>query len=455
MMLERNTCIFAQKFFMSQILSKGFKIKTKLGRTITIKSYIAGGGQGDVYVIDYNGSDKALKWYKPNGMGKKPKAFYDNIENNVMRGAPSTEFLWPIDVTEWVNGVFGYVMELRPKGFYELNHFMLKHVSFKNYKTMIDAALHIVSAFRILHNLGYSYQDLNDGNFFINPENGKVLICDNDNVAPNGTETGILGKPRYMAPEIVMEKKKPDNLTDRFSMSIILFILFCFNHPLEGKKSLTACLTPELQKKLYGEEAVFMMDPNDKSNAPNRVVHGNTLLVWPCLPEHIREIFTQAFSKQSLTNGNHRPKEIDWIKALVRFRSEIVACPSCHNKGKYNDIFTSQGRSCKCDCCGTELFIPYRLEFSEYSVPALYDSRIYRCQLGPCNADEALTPVARIAFNDPDKPNVLSIKNLTDYSWNATTPSGKERYVRPKECIPLIDGIKFSIKNAEIVIRKN
>ena len=30
---------------------------------------------------------------------------------------------------------------------------------------------------------GYSYQDLNDGNFFINPQSGDVLICDNDNVA--------------------------------------------------------------------------------------------------------------------------------------------------------------------------------------------------------------------------------------------------------------------------------
>ena len=62
---------------------------------------------------------------------------------------------------------------------------------------------------------------MNDGNFFINPNNGKVLICDNENVAPNGTDTGILGKPRYMAPEIVLGKKMPDNLTDRFSMSAV------------------------------------------------------------------------------------------------------------------------------------------------------------------------------------------------------------------------------------------
>ena len=67
---------------MSQ-LQPGFRIKTMIGKTVTVKSYIAGGGQGDVYVVEYNGTEKALKWYKPGGMGKKPKAFYDNIKNNV------------------------------------------------------------------------------------------------------------------------------------------------------------------------------------------------------------------------------------------------------------------------------------------------------------------------------------------------------------------------------------
>ena len=38
-----------------------------------------------------------------------------------------------------------------------------------------------------------SYQDLNDGNFFIDPQTGKVLICDNDNVAVcnNAVDTDI------------------------------------------------------------------------------------------------------------------------------------------------------------------------------------------------------------------------------------------------------------------------
>ena len=89
---------------MADKLASGFKVKTLLGRVVTVNKHLGEGGQGDVYAVDYNGKPMALKWYKPNGMGKNPKAFYDNIKNNVMRGSPSEEFLWPLDITEWKDG---------------------------------------------------------------------------------------------------------------------------------------------------------------------------------------------------------------------------------------------------------------------------------------------------------------------------------------------------------------
>lgn len=462
---------------MSEKLSAGYRIKTLLGKDVIIEKWLAEGGQGDVYVVKYNGEQKALKWYKPKGMGKKPKAFYENLKSNAMRGAPSPEFLWPLDVTEWVDGVFGYIMDLRPEGYYEVGDFMLTNVRFASYKTVIDAALHIVSAYRILHNMGYSYQDLNDGNFFINPKNGKVLICDNDNVAPNGTETGIVGKPRYMAPEIVYPglsklnqnadgsvKPKyvqkngkdvynwtpifPDNLTDRFSMSVILFILFCMTHPLEGKRSLVPSMSPEQQEKLYGSEALFIMDPDDKSNAPDPKIHRNMKVVWPCLPDYMKDIFLKAFSKKAMSNPNARPKELDWINCLVRFRSEIVQC-QCGN-----EIFTEDGAACACDSCRKKANIPFRLVFSEYAIPGIAGSRIYRCQLGTCNANDALNPVGQVLANKND-PSLLGIKNMSDKSWNATTPSGKAKRVMPGDVIPLKAGIAFTINEETIKIESN
>ena len=116
---------------MSDILPKGYKIKTIFGDTLTIDSYINEGGQGTVYRVELNGQIKALKWYKREGLGKNPQEFYDNVKENVLRKTPSPDFMWPQEITEWVDGTFGYVMDLRPQGYYEVTDFMLTNVRFK------------------------------------------------------------------------------------------------------------------------------------------------------------------------------------------------------------------------------------------------------------------------------------------------------------------------------------
>lgn len=432
---------------MSEVLENGFQVKTLFGGTVQVEKFLAEGGQGRVYVVDYNGQKKALKWYKKGSLGANPDAFYENIKQNVMRGTPSPEFLWPLDITEWVDGTFGYIMDLRPEGYYEITEFMLCHVRFRSFRAAIDAAMKIVHSFRILHNAGFSYQDLNDGNFFINPQNGRVLICDTDNVAPDRTETGIIGKPRYMAPEIVLHKDKPNSLSDRFSMSVILYILFCLNHPLEGKRYLVPGLTPVLQEKLYGSEPLFIMDPDDKSNGPHPVVHKNSLTVWPCLPDYIQKIFLTAFSQNAFQKPLARPREVDWINVLTRFRSEIVPC-RCGN-----EIFTQQGEPCKCEECGRKANIAFKLVLREYSIPAIKDSRIYRCQLGVCDEKDALAPVAQVV--EKKDSGALGIRNKSDKRWDAITTKGAARKVAPDEVIPLKDGIVFSVGGESVTIKAN
>ena len=432
---------------MSEILEKGFCIKTLFGGIIRVEKFLAEGGQGRVYIADYEGQKKAFKWYKKGSLGANPNAFYENIKQNVIRRTPSPEFLWPIDITEWEDGTFGYIMDLRPDGYYEVTEYMLCHVRFRSFRTIIDAAISIVSAFRILHNKGYSYQDLNDGNFFINPKNGKVLICDNDNVVPDGTETGIIGKPRYMAPEIVLGKSKPNSLSDRFSMSLILYILFCLNHPLEWKRYLVPGLTSALQKKLYGSEPLFIMDPDDNSNGPHPVIHKNSINVWSCLPDYMQRIFLTAFSQKAFQKPSARPREIDWLKVFTRFRSEIVSC-QCGN-----EIFTQQGEACECEKCSKKVNIPFKLMLRDYCIPAIRDSRIYRCQLGVCNEKDAVAPVAHVI--EKRDSGALGIQNKSGKRWDATTTKGTARKVDPDEVVPLKDGIRLMIEDEEILIRKN
>ena len=47
-----------------------------------------------------------------------------------------------------------------------------------------------LQGYRNLHIAGAKYQDISFGNLFFNPDNGDVLICDNDNVSYGNNEAG-------------------------------------------------------------------------------------------------------------------------------------------------------------------------------------------------------------------------------------------------------------------------
>ena len=224
-------------------LSKNSIVSLVGGGTATIVKELGRGGQGIVYLVEVCGEKKALKWY----LNAPDDKFYRNLEHNIASGAPSDAFLWPEYLTEKQQGSYGYIMKLRPQNYYEFGNFLLAKVSFKSFTAMLSAAMRICDGFMMLHRFGYSYQDLNDGNFFIDPQTGDVLICDNDNVMPQGEKSGIMGKARYMAPEIVAGGI-PDKYSDRFSLSVILFMLFYANHPFEGAKVVACpCMTESFE----------------------------------------------------------------------------------------------------------------------------------------------------------------------------------------------------------------
>ena len=273
-------------------LSKNSIVSLVGGGTATIIKELGRGGQGIVYLVEVCGEKKALKWY----LNAPDDKFYRNLAQNIASGAPSDAFLWPEYLTEKQQGSYGYIMKLRPQNYYEFGNFLLAKVSFKSFTAMLSAAMKICDGFMMLHRFGYSYQDLNDGNFFIDPQTGDVLICDNDNVMPQGEKSGIMGKARYMAPEIVAGGI-PDKYSDRFSLSVILFMLFYANHPFEGAKVVACpCMTEAFEKKFYGSEALFIYDPTDKSNLPVRGIHQNVIRRWPVFPQMLRDAFIYTMS---------------------------------------------------------------------------------------------------------------------------------------------------------------
>lgn len=265
---------------------KGETIQLEGGKTAKIVARLGEGGQGIVYSVKIDGKDYALKWYTFRFQNKK--AFRKNLQDNIAAGSPDGKFLWPLYLTEERNGSFGYVMNLRPKNFSDFSDILNNKVRFSSTETLVTSALNIVNAFRTLHRTGLSYQDLNDGNFFIDVKTGDVLICDNDNVTPDGMKNAgnIGGKTGYMAPEIVCGKAHPNSLTDCHSLAVILFKLFCRHDPLMGKAYVdSVCITEKREWVLCGAKPVFIFNPNDASNRPVAGIHPQPHKAMAALPQ--------------------------------------------------------------------------------------------------------------------------------------------------------------------------
>ena len=410
-----------------QELKKGDKVNLTNGTQAKIVQELGRGGQGIVYLVDLAGKQMALKWYLKAPNNK----FYKNLEENISKGAPSDAFLWPEYLTRKEKGSYGYIMKLRPQGYYEFGQYLLAKRQFGSFEAMLNAAMKICEGFYKLHLSGLSYQDLNDGNFFIEPKTGDVLICDNDNVMPDGRKSGIMGKARYMAPEVV-NGKAPDKYSDRFSLAVILFMLFYGNHPFEGSRVLACpCMTESFEKKFYGSDILFIYDDNNE-NRPVRGVHNNVIRRWPAMPQTLQTAFKEQFGKDILAAPDKRMIEKKWKGVVQSLRDTLVRCPKCGD-----ETFVSDPTSPVCMNCGKSFDLAGRLVFAN-------------------GREILLSPNTMVYIDDDNQPDIkvvsipgdkypVQLQNITKENWVVETQSGKIKSIEPGSCVPVRPGLKLSI----------
>jgi len=409
------------------------KIELKVGGTITVKRKLGEGGQGIVYLVEMNGKQYALKWYTHDCK----QEFYDNLDNNIRNGAPTDSFLWPQFLTVWQEKRFGYIMALRPDEYKDFSHFLLAKVRFSSLSAMTNAALQISNAFRELHRKGYSYQDLNDGNFFIHPTTGEVLICDNDNVAPYGKNLGIAGKCRYMAPEVVLRKSLPNADTDRFSLGILLFMLLFNNHPLEGKLiAAVPCMTDQNERRFYGSNPVFIFDPKDDTNRPVMGIHTNAIRRWPIFPQFIKDAFIYIFGAEGIHEPNKRNPENEWQKLFVRLRDETVKC-SCGGETFVN----IDAPESTCINCGKKLGKPLTLNVGRSRIVMFPGQITYKFHT-KSGSEDFSTKTGEVIQNK-NNPALWGLRNLSSDSWMCNMPDGTQKNIMNNEVVPLFKGISL------------
>jgi DNA-binding helix-hairpin-helix protein with protein kinase domain len=399
----------------------------------TVRRLIGAGGQGAVFELRSDADEiLALKWYFPRSATPAQRAA---IARLIDRGSPGDMFLWPEDIIDAGDGTFGYTMPFRPGAFRGMVDLFLGRTE-ATPSLVLAVGVQLADAFLRVHAEGLCYRDISFGNVFFDPDSGRVLVCDNDNVGVDGgSESGVLGTRRFMAPEVVLGNAVPSAQTDLHSLAVLIFYLVMFHHPLLGKRE-AEHRGRAGETFLLGGDPVFVFDPATDRNAPDPLTQPAPLARWPRFPPAVRELFVQAFG-EGLSDPGRRVRESVWRATLARARDAIVVCPTCEEHN-FAGLWSS------CVNCHRLLPTPVRLATGATSVVLNRGTAITSHHV---RRDWDLTTVLGRVVHDPAR-DAWGIRNESAASWEVRLPGRPPAEADPGRTIALVEGAEIRIGGA-------
>jgi len=401
-------------------LSTGQSIIDQKGNIYRVGVFLGSGTQGEVYEVQGPKGAHALKWYFTT---QATDLQYKRLEKLALIGPPNSHYLWPLSVVKdrKLKG-FGYIMPLRPKGYRSIVDLMKRTID-PSFSVLIQGASHLVESFRRLHEKGLCYRDISFGNIYINPDNGDIRIGDNDNISSPEDAGGVLGTPRFMAPEIVRGDSKPTIQSDLFSMSVLIFYIFFMHHPLEGlKESVIKCFDLPAMKKLYGFDPVFIYDPTKSSNRPVRGVHDNAIIYWGIYPEFFKSAFINAFTEGLKAPGKGRINEEQWKLVFSKLSNSVYHC-DCGAENFYDIQQVKNHRKLlPCWHCKKQPDMPPRMMIGEEVVALHPQKKVFEHQIFKQAPQQFLRPFFEISTDSKG----LTVKNCTAKPWHIIDGTGRK-----------------------------
>jgi len=428
-----------------ELIEHNVRIVDENNTPITVNYHISKRGRGDVYHVTYKGTDYALMWYCQNDVIDDAQYMTISIKCGEKR-MPSDRFLWPLFMVTEENSArgkrFGYLMRLMPSGYRKMGDFLRGDddptaVRFTSYHAMLMAGMGIVKVVQDLHMRGWSCKDLNPDNFVINPKTGDILVVNDDNVFVDGELCTAKGRSGYMAPEIPRSEYKlnPSIATDRYSLAVVLYLLFFNDHPMEGKQWQDyPIITEQLEDYLYCINPVFHYDPKDDSNRPVPEITPNVEARWnskTLYSEEMRETFIRAFT-EGIDNPGKRPTELEWMSVLAKTRDRLIRFPD--GREQFDDF--NNLRSIPPRMLGVKI---------GSKMIALYPGKdIYEFSLTGDTRQYAKVSADVVYDKNQD---CFALRNLTDQIWHCRSPkTGQTVIIGKGEDFPLEPHAMIGIK---------
>lgn len=422
------------------------------------------GGEGNIY---FSPDDKyVIKIYHhPNP--EKPKLLQHILNLGENLGDADQHLAWPLGIVNNINGNRGVgvitrrvpsthlpLVDLIKSPIDAVDQFR-KGISWLEY---LKIARCTAAAVRTIHGKGMAHGDIHLKNFLADSNSGEVIMIDLDGLIVKGfLPPQVKGMTGFMAPEVIVGKSKPSDLTDRYSLSVlVLWILLLRNVMLTQK-----CHDPDDpmhdDELGYGQYACFSENANDKRNWISNI--GTPLFRRGALSYSSLTPKLQNLTNRALISGLHKPSErpmaSEWDKALAEAYDALISCAYCRQSFFYQYWIQPPPRR-RCPFCGNGVkaplptvlelleertkgsYVPIRFVILYHGLPIFVD--LIKPGKYPPFARRGTTRIGQVSWDR--RENYYRVINMTHDEWRII--SGGNRIVKRGETLPLRKGIIFS-----------
>lgn len=429
------------------------------GEVYLADKQLAQGGQGRIFRVKAKSDGKAyaVKWYHKSSASDTQR---QQLETLVNHGAPrcdaeGVEFIWPIEMVSYSkNSSYGYVMPLYDTERYvHYNKVINGRVRQPRRDLLAQMSYRVCMALDAVHRSGLAYCDINLGNIQFDTEQGTLIVCDNDNVIVNNADVAIAGVAEFMAPEVALGQSKPNAQTDLYSLAVLLYQLWVWEHPMEGAQTAKVRSWDQPAKlKFYAKEPLFAHHPTDQSNSAT----GDPMLAYSVkrwteiCPSPLKEVFIRTFT-EGVLNPDRRTRLSAWQRCFMELEANASRCPQCAAVILLDGMHTNQA----CYHCGTPQVSRLRLDThsrgGRSSLVVRAGALLRRHHIEPQTLGARALETLGQVEDHPKQAGAHILRNQTNEPWYYEL--NDQRYlIEPGQARPLSPNGKISVSDTSVLI---
>ena len=336
-----------------------------------------------------------------------------------------------------------------------LNEVCIGSVKQPTLPVLCRIAYRLSTALETIHAAGLAYCDINLGNIRFDPLRGEIKIWDNDNVVVNNSNVQIRGVWEFMAPEVSLGKSMPNAETDLYSVAVLLYYLWMWEHPMEGKETMKLYSWDiPAKKKHFASEPLFVFHPTNQANTAHGVPElGLHVTRWQrlCQPK-LQALFTETFV-DAVHAPAKRKRLNDWRRLFLEMEANSPQC-GC---GAVN-VWDGVSKPLTCRKCGKTMDLGLCLEVNHThhgnSVQLAYPgASLRKHHLDVARFNAASTEIEATVEPYPNQPEHEILRNQSAHTWGYRAPDGSLLELEPGKARALMEGVELHIGPRIVKVR--